>query len=143
MEGLRIREYQHEDLEKALNMDGRPSERRKHKFALVESIESFYCYVAVLTDEEILGFVIMEDFRDGASHYMVQINSAQKRKGIGRQLTQKVFDRVGVGGHISLCVNTDNQEAIDFYEAMKFTRSGFTDGYRKNQHKYWYQKDLK
>jgi ribosomal protein S18 acetylase RimI-like enzyme len=84
----------------------------------------------------------MEDLGDEVSHYMVQVNSAEKRKGIGRQLVQRVFEKIGPGGHVSLCVNTDNETAIKFYESLGFKRSGFTEGYRKGQNKFWYQIDL-
>jgi len=138
---MEIREYQHEDLEKVLNIDGRPSRRRADKFRLLESSDSFYCYVAE-EGQRVIGFVIMEDLGDEVSHYMVQINSAEKRRGIGRKLVQKVFERTEKGRHISLCVNTDNEVAIKFYESLGFRRSGFTEGYRKGQNKFWYQVDI-
>ncbi len=138
---MNIRNYQSSDLEAILyTMDGRYSKRREDKFRLVESSNAFYCYVA--EENAVVGFIIMEDLGDTVSHYMVQVNVAEKRKGIGRMLVQAVFDRVGVGGHISLCVNTNNAEAINFYEAMGFTRSGYTEGYRKGQDKFWYRKEL-
>ena len=139
---VQIREYCHEDLEFILHrMDGRYSKRREDKFRLVEASDAFYCYVAE-DHTEIKGFIIMEDLGDGVSHYMVQMNVAEKRQGIGRRLFEKAVHRIGPGGHISLCVNTDNEEAIKFYEALGFKRSGFTEGYRKGQDKYWYQLDL-
>ena len=137
---METREYLHEDLEKVLNIDWKPSKRRADKFRLLESSESFYCYVAE-EGQRIIGFVIMEDLGDGVSHYMAQINSAEKRRGIGRKLVQRVFERIGNGGHVSLCVNTDNETAIKFYESLGFRRSGFTEGYRKGQTKFWYQID--
>ena len=139
---MRIREYSSDDLEFILReMDDRCSRRREDKFRLVENLEAFYCYVAE-EGSKIKGFIIMEDLGDDASHYMVQINVAEKRKGIGRLLVQEIFDRIGSGRHISLCVNMDNGEAIQFYEALGFTKSGYTLGYRKGQDKYWYQIDL-
>ncbi len=139
---MHIREYRHEDLESILySMDGRYSRRREDKFRLVENSDAFYCYVAE-NDSHVVGFVIMEDLGDGVSHYMAQINVGKKRNGIGRSLVQKVFDRISSGGYISLCVNTDNEEAIKFYEALGFKRSGYTKGYRKGQDKFWYQIDL-
>jgi ribosomal protein S18 acetylase RimI-like enzyme len=122
-------------------MDGRHSKRRKDKFALVESSNAFTCFVAE-NDTGLRGFVIIEDLGDGVSFYVVQINVAQRRTGIGRELIQKVFEFVGKGGHISLCVNTDNDDSIKFFESMGFERSGHTEGYRKDQNKYWYQIDL-
>lgn len=139
---MNIREYRHEDLEFILNkFDGRFSKRREDKFICVEYCDAFYCYVAE-EDSVIKGFIIMKDMRDGVSHYMEQINVTQKRKGIGTQLVEKVFGILGQGKHISLCVNTDNKEAIAFYEDLGFQKTGFTVGYRKGQDKYWYQKDL-
>ena len=139
---MNIREYQHKDLEFILHkMDDHYSKRREDKFKLVENSDAFYCYVAE-EDSRILGFIIMESLGDNVSHYMVQINAALKRQGIGRRLVQRVFEKIGRGGHISLCVNTDNDAAIKFYEALGFMRSGFTEGYRKGQNKYWYQLDL-
>lgn len=137
-----IRKYQHEDLEFILHkMDNRYSKRREDKFRLVECSKAFYCFVAE-DDSLIKGFIIMEELRDNVSHYMVQIDVSEKRKRIGTQLVRCVFEKIGKGGHISLCVNTDNGEAIKFYEAIGFRRSGYTDGYRKNQDKYWYMIDL-
>ena len=139
---IEIREYKHGDLELILHeMDGKGSGRRQDKFKLVESSDAFCCYVAE-ENCKIKGFVIMEDLRDGVSHYMVQINVAEKRKGIGRKLVEKVFEKIGEGGHISLCVNSDNKEAIKFYEALGFKKSGFIEGYRKHQDKFWYSFDL-
>ena len=136
---MNIREYKHDDLEFILHkMSENYSKRREDKFKLVEHSDAFYCYVAE-KDSKIVGFVIMEDLRDGVSYYMSQINVAEKRQGIGRALVQKVFDKIGRGGRINLCVNTDNETAIKFYEAMGFKKSGYTEGYRKNQNKYWYQ----
>jgi ribosomal protein S18 acetylase RimI-like enzyme len=138
---MNIREYRRQiDLEEVLNFDGRLSKRRADKFALVECSDAFYCYVAE-EGEQIRGFVIMEDLGDNISHYMVQINSADKRKGIGRALAQKVFERIG-NGHLSLCVNTDNEVAIKFYESLGFKKSGFTQNYRKGQDKFWYEIDV-
>ena len=137
-----IREYEHRDLEYILHkFDGRYSKRREDKFRLVENSNAFYCYLAE-EDSKIKGFIMMENLGDDISHYMVQINVNEKRSGIGRLLVDKVFEKIGSGGHISLCVNTDNQEAIKFYESLGFKRSGYTQGYRKNQDKYWYQIDL-
>ena len=138
---MNIREYQQKDLEHMLMIDGRSSQRRKDKLRLVECSPAFACYVAE-QNEKIIGFIIMEDLGDGISYYMAQINVAEKRKGIGRQLVKKVFSNLGPGTHISLCVNTDNETAIQFYESLGFQRSGFTEGYRKNQNKFWYQIDL-
>lgn len=154
--GLNIRRYHSGDFGKALNIDGRPSKRRLQKLELVEH-GAYYCYVAD-DDGAIVGFIIMEDLNGGGSkshymedldddnsksHYMAQINAAQKRKGIGRKLVTRVFQEIGVGGHVSLCVNTDNLEAISFYESLGFRWSGYVKGYRKNQDKFWYAIDLK
>lgn len=137
-----IREYEPEDLEFILNnMDGKASKRRSDKFKLVECSDAFYCYIAE-EDSKIKGFIIMEKLGDEINHYMVQINVSEKRRGIGRTLVQKVFQRIGAGGHISLNVNTDSDEAIKFYEALGFKWAGYTKGYRKGQDKYWYIIDL-
>ncbi len=140
MSDLVIRSYLPADFKAVLNMDGRPSERRAQKLRMVKYIKEFYCFIA-LVRKVVLGFVIMEDMGSG-SHYMSQINVREKRKGIGRKLVNKVFEHVGTGGHISLCVNTENEPAIKFYESLGFKKSGFTNGYRRNQNKYWYQIDL-
>lgn len=136
-----VREYRHEDLEQALNVDGRCPRRRVDKFRVLECSDAFYCYVAE-DDRKMVGFIIMEDLGDDVSHYMVQVNVARKRHGIGSTLVQRVSEHIGPDGHISLNVNTDNEEAIAFYEALGFRRSGFTRGYRKGQDKYWFQLDL-
>lgn len=139
---MNIRQYRPDDRDFILHqMDGRYSKRREDKFNLVDHSDAFYCYVAE-DDSTIRGFIIMEDLGDEISHYMVQINVAEKRKGIGTKLVKKIFEEIGVGGHISLCVNTNNEEAIVFYEVMGFERSGHTKDYRKNQDKFWYQIDL-
>jgi ribosomal protein S18 acetylase RimI-like enzyme len=122
-------------------MNGESSKRRKDKFRLVECSDAFTCFVAD-DDSRISGFVIVEDLGDGVSSYVVQINVTERRMGIGRKLIQKVFEAAGKGGHISLCVNTDNDDSIRFFEAMGFRRSGQTEGYRKDQNKHWYQIDL-
>ena len=139
---LVVREYRQEDFERTLNLDDRPSKRRAARLKMVGH-GFFYCYVAEW-GRDILGFVIMENLGEAyaKNHYMVQINVAEKRRGFGRSLVKKVFEEIGSGGHISLCVNTDNHVAINFYEALGFVRSGFTEGYRKDQNKYWYQIDL-
>lgn len=145
-----VREYKHEDLEFILHeMDGKYSKRREDKFQLVEKCpNAFYCFVVEDRESEnwpkymIKGFIIMEDLGDNISHYMLQINVAEKRLGLGRALVQKVFNKIGPGGHISLCVNTDNRDAIAFYNALRFKESGHCEGYRKNQNKIWYQIDI-
>lgn len=138
---MNVREYKHEDLEFILHkMDGKYSKRREDKFKLVENSDAFYCYVA--EEDSIIGFIIMEKLGDDISHYMMQINVAEKRKHTGTALVKHVFQKMGPGSHMSLCVNTDNDAAIRFYESLGFTRSGYTNGYRKNQNKYWYQIDL-
>ncbi|MEK6884034.1 MAG: GNAT family N-acetyltransferase, partial [Nanoarchaeota archaeon] len=122
-------------------MDNRYSKRREDKFKLLRNSDMFYCYVA--QDEEgIKGFIIMENLGEGVSHYMVQINVAEKRRGIGRKLVERVFEKIGLGGHISLCVNMDNKDAIEFYKALGFRISGFTRNYRRGQDKWWYEIDL-
>lgn len=95
---MNIRKYQHNDLKFILHeMDGHYSKRREDKFKLVETPNAFYCYVAE-EDSKVAGFIIMEDLADGLSHYMVQINVAKKKQGIGRKLVQKVFKEIGSGG---------------------------------------------
>lgn len=142
LSSVKIREYKPEDLEQILEgMNGRGSRRREDKFRLLECSDAFFCYVAE-DDSEIKGFVIMEDLRDGVSYYMVQINVAERREGAGKQLVRKVLERIGTGGQISLCVNTDNEDAIRFYESLAFRRSGRVEGYSKGQDKYWYEIDL-
>ena len=141
MENLRIRRYEPKDFESALNLDGRSSKRRAQKLRMLELTDVFYGYVAE-TDQGIEGFVIMEDMGDGKSRYMVQINVRERRKGIGRRLVMEALLELGIGGHMSLCVNTDNEGAIKFYEAMGFKRSGYTQGYKKGQNKFWYQIDV-
>ncbi len=140
MSSLCVREYRHEDLRKLLWIDGKSSKRRQDKFALL-ACDPFYCYVAE-DGENLRGFLIMEDLGDRVSHYMAQINVAQKRQGIGRMLVTRMFEEIGKGGHISLCVNTDNYDAIGFYEAMGFKWSGYVIGYRKDQNKFWYRINL-
>jgi len=140
---LFIRPYLPRDFDEALNVDGRPSKRRADKLRLVEA-GAFWCLVAE-DDSGIVGFIIMEDLGDddGKSHYMVQINVARKRKRIGTKLVVRAFETIRVGGHVSLCVNTDNTEAISFYESLGFKWSGYVKGYRKNQDKFWYCIDVK
>ncbi len=145
-----VREYKHEDLDFLLReLDGKYSKRREDKFQLVEKCpNAFYCFVVEDRQSEnwpnyiIKGFIIMEDLGDKVSHYMVQINVSEKRLGLGRALVRRVFNKIGLGGHISLCVNTDNYEAQSFYRALGFKESGHTKGYRKNQDKLWYQIDI-
>ena len=54
----------------------------------------------------------------------------------------KISQDLGPGKHLSLCVNTDNEDAIKFYESLGFKRTGFTKEYRRGQDKYWYGIDL-
>ncbi len=142
-----VRKYQRGDRERLLQMDEKPpSKRRAQKIRAVECLDEFYAYVAEQKEKaeqkkKVMGFIIMKKL-DDISHYMVQINVKERRKGIGRRLVQEVFGAIGTGGHISLCVNTDNVVAIAFYESLGFKKSGYTEGYRKNQNKYWYQIDL-
>ncbi len=145
MRSLVIRKYRPKDFKKVLKMGGRSSKRRAKKFELVGH-GLYYCYIAE-DGSDILGFIIMEDWSDEGlndikSHYMVQINVAEKRKGIGRKLVEMAFEKIGPGGHVSLCVNADNRVAIKFYKSLGFRRSGFTRNYRKGQNKRWYEKDL-
>ena len=142
MQDLHVRPYSIHDFHALLNVDGRPSKRRENKLNLVEALGSFWCMVAQISKLE--GFIIMEDLgdEDKKSHYMVQINVAERRRGTGRCLVVRVFEEIGPGGHVSLCVNQDNDEAQSFYEAMGFEISGVTYGYRKSQDKFWYAIDL-
>jgi ribosomal protein S18 acetylase RimI-like enzyme len=137
-----VREYTPEDLESALHsMTSKTSERRESKFKRVELLDAYYAYVAE-EEGDIKGFIIMESLGDDVSHYMVQINVAEKRKGIGKLLVEKVFEIIGKGGHICLHVNNGNDEAIAFYDAMGFYRCGFIEEYRKGQDKLWFGIDL-
>jgi ribosomal protein S18 acetylase RimI-like enzyme len=140
---LVIREYRSEDFARVFDMDGRASERRARKFEVV-GLGGYYCYIAEDGDDNVVGFVIMKDFCDGKkSHYMEQINVAIKRRGVGRSLVTRVFEEIGPGGHISLCTDVGNNDAIRFYEAMGFRWSGFVHGYKKDEAKHWYTIDLK
>lgn len=139
---MEVREYSSDDLQCILHeMNGKYSKRREDKLKLVGCSDAFRCFVAE-DDSEISGFVIVEDLGDGVSFYVVQINVNERRQGIGGILMRKAFEVVGKGGHISLCVNTDNDVSIKFFESMGFERSGHVEGYRKNQDKFWYQIDL-
>jgi len=133
-----IREYRPEDKGAILNFRGRYSQRRADKLVFVENSDTFFCYVA--EDKGIKGFIIMEDLRDN-NYYMVQVDVSKKRKGIGTLLVKKVFEKIK-SGHISLNVNTTNTEAIKFYEALGFTRSGHTKNFKKGKDKYWYEIEI-
>lgn len=142
-----IRPYRESDFGSALDLDGRGKchKRRAANLTLISpNVDNgFYGYVAEDEYGDIVGFVVMEDLREeGNNHYMRQINASEKRRGIGRALVEKVFEVIGTDGHISLGVNTDNTEAISFYEALGFQRCGETKGYRRGQDKYWYKKLL-
>ncbi|OGZ70296.1 MAG: hypothetical protein A3F47_01680 [Candidatus Staskawiczbacteria bacterium RIFCSPHIGHO2_12_FULL_38_11] len=139
---LQIRWCRPDDFECLTDFDDHFSQRRADKLRAVRYVHSFTCFVA--DDEgEIVGFMIMENLHDN-SHYMSQINvkKSLQRQGVGTQLVRKVFEIIGAGGHISLCVNTDNYPAIKFYESLGFMVCGFTAGYRRGQDKLWYQIDV-
>ena len=125
MQDLQIVQYEPMYFEQALNLDGRPSKRSAQKLKMLELTDIFYHYLAII-NEDVFGFIIMENMGDKVSHYMVQKNVKEKRRGISNALVWHVFHEIGLGGHISLCVNTDNKGAIKFYEAMGFKRSGYT-----------------
>lgn len=137
-----IREYQPSDLQSILAvMPGKYPQRRKDQFKIVESCQTFFCYLA--EDKGVIkGFVIIEDLGDGKSYYLVQISVSEERRGIGTQLMNKVFEKIGRGGHLSLNVNITNKNAIKFYKALGFKKSGQTKDYRKGEDKHWYQIDL-
>ena len=137
-----IRPYVKSDFEKVLNFDGRASQIREYKLKRLELPEIYYGFVAK-DDEEVVGFIIMEDRGDGVSHYMVQVNAKAKRQKIGTLLVIRAFEKIGAGGHVSLCVNTDNEVAIRFYESLGFKWAGYCRGYKKNQNKFWYEIDIK
>jgi ribosomal protein S18 acetylase RimI-like enzyme len=141
VQDLRVVPYESRYFNQALCLDGRASKRREQKLKMLELKDVFYGYVAI-SGGDVLGFIIMEDMGDGKSHYMVQINVKEKRRGVGRALVREVFSRIGSGGHVSLCVNTDNEAAIRFYESFGFCRSGYTEDYKKGQNKFWYAMDL-
>ena len=139
---LFIRRYLPGDFAKCLNFDGRASKIREFKLKRLELAEIYYGFVAELNGE-VVGFIIMENRGDGVSHYMVQVNAKEKRQRIGTQLVVHAFESIGVGGHVSLCVNTDNEEAIRFYESLGFKWAGYSRGYKKGQNKFWYEIDIK
>jgi len=142
MKNMIIREYcPKTDREQILNEFGKCSRRRESKLDTVEANELHHCYVA---EEEgtVKGFIIMEDLGKGPNYYMVQVNAREKRKHIGKQLVEYVFEQIGKGGHISLNVNTTNIDAILFYISLGFEYSGFNEDYRKGQNKIWFKKDL-
>jgi ribosomal protein S18 acetylase RimI-like enzyme len=135
-----IREYNPDDFQSIISdIPSSYLQRRKDQLKMVENCEPFFCYVAV-DEEKIIGFVIFEDLGDGKSYYIVQISVAGKRKGIGTQLMNKVFKKIGKGSQVSLNVNTTNEAAIAFYKKLGFQKSGETKDYRKGEDKYWYQK---
>lgn len=139
---LFVRPYLPSDFQRCLNFDGRASKIREYKLKRLELSEIYYGFVAEFNGE-IVGFIVMEDRGDGISHYMVQVNVKEKRQKIGTRLVVRVFETVKVGGHISLCVNTDNEVAIRFYESLGFKWAGYTRGYKKGQNKFWYEIDIR
>ena len=137
-----IREYQPADLEIILSkMGGSNPQRRSDKLKSVEIIDSHTCLVAE-EDSQIHGFIVADDLGKSKSYYISDIKVIEKRKGIGSQLVKETFNRIGPGGHICLCVDTDNEAAIKFYESLGFTWSGYTKEYRKGEDKHWYRKDI-
>ena len=140
MENILIRKYEPEDFESVLNFDGTPSKRREQKLKMLELKDIFCGYVAE-SSKEIVGFIIMQDMGDNKSQQVMQINVKEKRKGIGRSLMAETFSKLGNGKHIILAVRIENTEAIKFYEAMGFKKSGHTEGYKKDKDYFWYSID--
>ena len=141
MSSITVRPYESKDFHAVLNFDGRPSKRRQQKLRMLELPDVFYGYVA--EDEDgIIGFIVMQDMGDEATHQVMQINAKEKRKGIGRRLMKEVFHRQGRGKHITLAVLTDNLNAIAFYEALGFQKSGHTREYKKGKDYFWYCMDV-
>ncbi len=138
-----IRRFRPDDAEGLLDFDSRPSPRREQKLKAVRYLSSYSCFVAE-DDGELLGLIIVRSLMEHNSHEVVQINVKEVdwRCGIGTELMKAAFDAIGPGGHVSLCVNTDNRCAQRFYESLGFKLSGFTRDYRKGQDKLWYAKAL-
>lgn len=137
-----IREYKTSDFQSIMSdIPSSYSERRKDQLRIVENCKSYFCYIA--EDEgKINGFIIFEDMGDNKSFYIVQISVAEKRKGSGSRLMNKVFEKVGKGSQISLNVNTTNEAAIEFYKKLGFKKSGETKDYKKGEDKYWFKINL-
>lgn len=134
---LKVRCFQESDFESLLNIDGKPSGRRKHKLQLVAKMGNVHCLVAECRGKPI-GFVMYEDLGDN-SYYLIQINAEPRRQKIGSFLMTNLFKEIKES-HLSLCVNCINHSAISFYEKLGFVWAGFTRNYRDGQDKFWYTK---
>lgn len=116
---------------------------RENQLQMAEYCDMYSCFVSE-GDSGINGFALLRDLADGVSFYLEQITiqKEKRRKGIGTNLMKSIFQYLGTEKHMSLCVDTDNEAAIRFYESLGFLSTGFTKDYRKGLDKYWYAIDF-
>lgn len=144
MEKILVRRYRKEDREAVLReVPSHNPEVRVNHLQMAENCDMYLCYVSE-GKNGINGFALVRNLGDGVSFYLDQITvkTDGRRKSVGTNIMKKIFEELGKGKRMSLCVNTDNEDAIEFYKSLDFDKTGYTKGYRRGQDKFWYAIDL-
>src|SRR5262245_32254545 len=123
---LRLRRLSYSDLPSVISIERRsfPTPWSLAMFVLELSKPSGICLAAEDDRGELLGYLVCARY-DEVWHLMnVAVHPDQRRRGIARDLIERLFVEAGGGARFTLEVRVSNAAAIEMYERFGFRHAG-------------------
>jgi [ribosomal protein S18]-alanine N-acetyltransferase len=122
---LRIRRLTYGDLPSVISIERRsfPTPWSLAMFVLELSKPSGIC-LAAEEDGELVGYLVCARYDDVWHLMNVAVEPGRRRRGIARELIERLFDQAGGGARYTLEVRASNVIAIEMYERFGFRHAG-------------------
>ena len=86
-------------------------------------------FLVVTIDEEIVGYVVAEDWTDHDHLISIAVRPDKRKMGIGQQLMGELEKRLSRNKPLRLEVRQSNEAALGLYSKLGFVRTDLAEGY--------------
>ena len=86
-------------------------------------------FLVTTIDDEIVGYVVAEDWTDHDHLISIAVRPDKRKKGIGQQLMLELEKRLSKSKQLRLEVRQSNEAAIQLYSKLGFVRTDLAEGY--------------
>ena len=125
-EGVRLRRLAYSDLPSVISIERRsfPTPWSLAMFVLELSKPSGICLAAEDDRGSLIGYLVCARY-DEVWHLMnVAVHPERRRRGVARELIERMFQQAGSGARFTLEVRVSNAPAIEMYERFGFRHAG-------------------
>ena len=122
---VRLRRLAYSDLPAVISIERRsfPTPWSLAMFVLELSKPAGIC-LAAEDDDGLIGYLVCARYEDVWHLMNVAIHPDRRRRGIARELIERLFDETGPESRITLEVRVSNAPAIEMYERFGFRHAG-------------------